>query len=156
MATGYAGDRIVIYLARKNGGYKEPEMRLWTLCFSFVYGAVGYMTYGWASENGRPWIAIAIGLGCMIAHGVSAASLATAYAMECFEGVCCFPLSSLHMLGGPRLLKLIRSTDCCRTGRSARDLLVGHQFRGLVLCAAADSSNGIWVDLHFLWLAGSA
>lgn len=53
MATGYFGDRLVIYLARKNGGYKEPEMRLWTLGFCFIYTAVGYLTYGWVAQAGE-------------------------------------------------------------------------------------------------------
>lgn len=53
MATGYFGDRLVIYLARRNNGYKEPEMRLWTLSASFVFTAVGYLAYGWAAQAGE-------------------------------------------------------------------------------------------------------
>ncbi|RAO67986.1 uncharacterized protein BHQ10_003998 [Talaromyces amestolkiae] len=85
--TGSLGDRIVIQLARRNNGYKEPEMRLWTLGFSFIYGAVGYFMYGWAAKAGESWALIAVGLGGMIAQQVSATSIATTYAMECFEGI---------------------------------------------------------------------
>jgi hypothetical protein len=88
MATGALGDVLTLRLARKNNGYKEPEMRLWTLAPAFVYGAVGYFMYGWAASEGNSWVLIAVGLGAMIAQQVSAASVATAYAMECFEGVC--------------------------------------------------------------------
>ncbi|KAJ0413903.1 major facilitator superfamily domain-containing protein [Aspergillus carlsbadensis] len=87
MATGALGDILTLHLARKNNGYKEPEMRLWTLAPSFVYGAVGYFMYGWAASEGNSWVLIAVGLGAMIAQQVSAASVATAYAMECFEGI---------------------------------------------------------------------
>ncbi|EED13270.1 MFS transporter, putative [Talaromyces stipitatus ATCC 10500] len=87
MGTGSLGDRIVIRLARRNNGYKEPEMRLWTLVFSFIYGAVGYMMYGWGANAGDSWVLIAIGLGSMISQQISAASIATTYAMECFEGI---------------------------------------------------------------------
>lgn len=86
-AVGVASDLVVIRLARRNGGVKEPEMRLWALCASFVFAAVGYQAYGWGAEEGLHWISIAIGVGCMIAHQVSACSIATAYAMECFPGV---------------------------------------------------------------------
>ncbi|EGD99090.1 MFS transporter [Trichophyton tonsurans CBS 112818] len=86
-ATGMSSDFIVMRLARRNNGIKETEMRLWTLCVSFVYAAVGYMLYGWGAHFGMHWITIAIGLGCMIAHQVSACSVATAYAMECFPGI---------------------------------------------------------------------
>ncbi|KAK5263893.1 hypothetical protein LTR99_010906 [Exophiala xenobiotica] len=86
-ATGVLSDHIVIFLARRNHGIKEPEMRLWTLCFSFVYAAVGYQLYGWGANFGMHWMTIAFGVGCMIAHQVSACSIATAYAMECFPGI---------------------------------------------------------------------
>jgi MFS family permease len=85
--TGVLSDRIVIHLARKNRGIKEPEMRLWTLCFSFVYAAVGYFMYGFGAQAGAHWMTIAFGVGCMIAHQVSACSIATTYAMECFPGI---------------------------------------------------------------------
>jgi MFS family permease len=86
-ATGVLSDHVVIFLARRNQGIKEPEMRLWTLSLSFVYAAVGYQLYGWGAEFGMHWMTIAFGVGAMIAHQVSACSIATAYAMECFPGV---------------------------------------------------------------------
>ncbi|KIW46523.1 uncharacterized protein PV06_02191 [Exophiala oligosperma] len=86
-ATGVLSDHIVIFLARRNNGVKEPEMRLWTLCFSFVYAAVGYQLYGWGANGGLHWMTVAFGVGSMIAHQVSACSIATAYAMECFPGI---------------------------------------------------------------------
>ncbi|KAI9835897.1 MAG: hypothetical protein M1819_001795 [Sarea resinae] len=85
--TGVLSDQIVIWLARRNRGIKEPEMRLWALIIPFVYAAVGYMLYGWGAEKGLHWMTIAFGIGCMIAHQVSATSIATAYAMECFQGI---------------------------------------------------------------------
>lgn len=85
--TGVLADFIVVRLARRNGGVKEPEMRFWTLCLSFVYAALGYMLYGWGAQKGMNWFTIAFGVGCMIAHQVSACSIATAYAMDCFPGV---------------------------------------------------------------------
>ncbi len=87
MGTGSLGDQVVIYMARRNHGYKEPEMRLWTLVLTFLYGGVGYFAYGWSAKNGSSWVGIAVGLAAMIAQQVSATSIATTYAMECFEGV---------------------------------------------------------------------
>lgn len=86
-ATDVLSDHIVLYLARRNGGIKEPETRLWTLCISFVYAAVGYQLYGWGAQFGDSWLTIAFGVGLMIAHQISACSVATAYAMECFPGI---------------------------------------------------------------------
>lgn len=88
MGVGSLSDWVVLVLARRNKGYKEPEMRIWTYIFPFIFGAVGYFLYGWAATNGLHWMAIAVALCCLIAQQVSITSLATAYAMECFDGVC--------------------------------------------------------------------
>ena len=56
--TGVFADTVVVFLARRNGGVKEPETRLWTLCLSFVYAGLGYLLYGWAADSGLPWIAV--------------------------------------------------------------------------------------------------
>ncbi|OQD81878.1 hypothetical protein PENANT_c024G06081 [Penicillium antarcticum] len=87
MGVGSLSDWIVLLLARRNKGYKEPEMRLWAYIFPFIFGAVGYFTYGWAATYGEHWMAIAVGLCCLIAQQVSVTSLATTYAMECFDGI---------------------------------------------------------------------
>lgn len=85
--TGCFSDYVVIYLAKKNGGIKEPEMRLWVLCFSFFYGGVGYLLYGWGAQNGSNWFAICAGLCLMIAQQVTCQSVATAYGADSFRGV---------------------------------------------------------------------
>ncbi|GKZ42308.1 hypothetical protein AbraIFM66951_001389 [Aspergillus brasiliensis] len=85
MGIGSLSDWVVVFLARRNKGYKEPEMRLWTYSIPLVLAAVGYFVYGWGATEGLHWMSIAVGLCCMIAQQVSATSIATAYAMECFE-----------------------------------------------------------------------
>lgn len=87
MGVGSLSDWVVLVLARRNKGYKEPEMRIWAYIFPFCFAAVGYMTYGWAATYGDHWMAIAVGLCCLIAQQVSITTLATTYAMECFDGV---------------------------------------------------------------------
>ncbi|OJJ82543.1 putative MFS transporter [Aspergillus glaucus CBS 516.65] len=87
MAIGTLSDTLVLTLTRRNNGYKEPEMRLYTYIFSLLLAAVGYFTYGWAATAGSHWMAVAVGLCCMIAQQVSATSIATAYAMECFDQI---------------------------------------------------------------------
>lgn len=87
MGVGSLSDWVILILARRNKGWKEPEMRLWTYIFPFIFGAIGYFTYGWAATNQDHWMAIAVALCCLIAQQVSITSMATAYAMECFDGV---------------------------------------------------------------------
>ena len=72
--TSVFGDKIVIYLARRNNGIKEPEMRLWALVPCFFYAGLGYEIYGWGAKTGSHWITIAVGIGSMIAQQVAATS----------------------------------------------------------------------------------
>lgn len=85
--VGMASDPLLIYLARRNNGVKEPEMRLYMLAPCALFAGVGYFTYGWGAQAGAHWIAIGVGIAAMIAHQVGACSIATAYAMECFPQV---------------------------------------------------------------------
>ncbi|KAJ6445405.1 polyketide synthase [Purpureocillium lavendulum] len=85
-SIGVASDHVVIALSRRNGGVKEPEMRLYMLAPCFVLAAAGYMLYGWGAQTQAHWITVAIGIGAMISHQVGACTIATAYAMDCFPG----------------------------------------------------------------------
>ncbi|KAB8261202.1 major facilitator superfamily domain-containing protein [Aspergillus pseudonomiae] len=87
MGVGSLSDWLVLVLARRNKGYKEPEMRLWAYVFPLIFAALGYFIYGWGATAGAHWMTIAVGLCCMIAQQVSATSIATAYAMECFDKI---------------------------------------------------------------------
>jgi hypothetical protein len=98
LAVGMASDPLVILLARRNGGVKEPEMRLYMLVPCALFASVGYFTYGWGAEAGSPWIIIGVGIAAMIAHQVGACSIATAYAMECFPQVNYFNRLSFTVL----------------------------------------------------------
>lgn len=46
MGIGSLSDYLVLFLARRNKGYKEPEMRLWTYTICLPLAAVGYFVYG--------------------------------------------------------------------------------------------------------------
>lgn len=139
--TGVFADTIVVFLARRNGGVKEPEMRLWTLCISFIYAGLGYMLYGWAADFGLPWIAVAIGLGAMIAHQVSACSIATAYAMDCFPGVS-------HLMFTLCALFLTNQTDLRRDRRHPGRLLVVHQLCYQSVPPILHRCYKLWASLH--------
>ncbi|KAH7062595.1 major facilitator superfamily domain-containing protein [Macrophomina phaseolina] len=84
---GPVSDLLVVALARRNAGVKEPEMRLWALCPSALYAGGGYFLYGWGAQAGAHWLTIAVGVGAMIAQQVSACAVATTYAMDCFPGI---------------------------------------------------------------------
>lgn len=47
--AGIAADKLAIYLARRNGGIREPEQRLWPLVIAGVFSAAGLIT--WVSNK---------------------------------------------------------------------------------------------------------
>lgn len=119
-------------------------MRLWVYIFPFIFGAVGYFTYGWAATNGDHWMAIAVALCCLIAQQVSITSLATAYAMECFDGVCDDLFFYL-------IYQLIPSKiDLRRAGCRAGNLLLAYQLCHLLLRTAFHRYHQLRVDVHLL------
>jgi MFS family permease len=47
--AGIAADKLAIYLARRNGGVREPEQRLWPLAIAGIFSAAGLIT--WVSRT---------------------------------------------------------------------------------------------------------
>jgi MFS family permease len=43
--AGIAADKLALYLARRNGGVREPEHRLWPLAIAGVFTAAGLITW---------------------------------------------------------------------------------------------------------------
>ncbi|KAL0254531.1 hypothetical protein SLS55_010008 [Diplodia seriata] len=84
---GPFSDALVLALARRNGGVKEPEMRLWTLWGAAgVYAAVGYLAYGWGAARGAHWAALAISgeLVVVLAICSSCINFAISYSVQPF------------------------------------------------------------------------
>ncbi|RJE18032.1 MFS transporter, partial [Aspergillus sclerotialis] len=167
MGVGSLSDYLVLYLARRNKGYKEPEMRLWSHAFGLVCAAVGYFTYGWAATAGEHWMAIAVSLCCMIAQQVSATSIATAYAMECFDRVRSLtpfvftqlqPTLTFNLFypfnpNGKRVM-LIPDPDIRRTSRSPSSLQLGGELCDLLLRATVHQRHKLRVGVYLLWDSG--
>jgi MFS family permease len=47
--AGIAADKLALYLARRNGGVREPEHRLWPLAIAGIFTAAGLIT--WVSDK---------------------------------------------------------------------------------------------------------
>jgi MFS family permease len=43
--AGTIADKLAIYLARRNGGWREPEQRLWPLAIAGIFSAAGLITW---------------------------------------------------------------------------------------------------------------
>jgi len=66
LGGGWFSDVTADWLTRRNGGIREPEMRLPTLMLSAITTPVAMIMYGVGLGTGAPWIVPVIGLGfCM-------------------------------------------------------------------------------------------
>lgn len=50
--AGWFGDKVALYFARRNGGVREPEHRLWTLAFSGLMATAGLILWGVGAAKG--------------------------------------------------------------------------------------------------------
>ncbi|KAI4090225.1 MAG: hypothetical protein L6R37_007924 [Teloschistes peruensis] len=62
---GFASDRIVRYLSKKNNGEMKPEYRLPPMIPGAFIVPIGLLIYGWTAEKHTHWIAPIVGTGCV-------------------------------------------------------------------------------------------
>lgn len=80
-------DRIILYLARRNSGIYEPEMRLWLLlAFSPLFPA-GLILLGYALGQGMSWPIVAVGGGLYSFAMTPISSAALAYLTDAYTDV---------------------------------------------------------------------
>ena len=87
LICGPLSDYIVLFLAKRNRGIYEPEMRLW-LCLAFTpLVPAGLFMFGIGLNNGAHWLVPAFGLG-ICAFGVTpASSAALTYLTDAYTDV---------------------------------------------------------------------
>lgn len=85
LCTGFFGDRLVRFLARKNHGIYEPEFRLFMLIPATIFECFGLMGYGWSAEDTKPWIAPVIFFGCLSFGSSMASTTAITYTVDCYK-----------------------------------------------------------------------
>ncbi|KAF9889383.1 hypothetical protein FE257_007493 [Aspergillus nanangensis] len=59
--SGLLSDRLVLWLAKRNGGLFEPEMRLWILLAFAPFAPAGILMFGYAIDRKDPWMIVAVG-----------------------------------------------------------------------------------------------
>lgn len=85
--SGNAADWITLQLARRNGGIREPEHRLWVLAVSGIISAAGLVTWGVGAYHGVHWVGLVFGLGMLTFGCVTGGSIAVSYNVDCFKEI---------------------------------------------------------------------
>lgn len=85
--AGPLNDQLMMFLSRRNRGWREPEFRLWSFLPSGLIMPAGLFLYGVGAANGLPWIGPIIGMG-LVGFGLAvAAALTMAYVVDCYKAI---------------------------------------------------------------------
>lgn len=77
----------MMFLSRRNRGWREPEFRLWSFLPTAIIMPAGLILYGVGAAKGLPWIAPIIGMG-LVGFGLSvAAALTMAFVVDCYTAI---------------------------------------------------------------------
>ena len=82
---GPVADWFALYLARRNGGIREPEQRLWPLFVSGIVCAAGLVLWGVGADRQVHWFGLVVGLAMMTFGAVTGGAIAVSYNVDCFK-----------------------------------------------------------------------
>ncbi|OJJ62631.1 hypothetical protein ASPSYDRAFT_657022 [Aspergillus sydowii CBS 593.65] len=84
---GPGADKFALALARRNGGIREPEHRLWPLLISGVISAAGLILWGVGADHHIHWVGLVFGLGLMTFGTVTGGAIAVSYNVDCLKEI---------------------------------------------------------------------
>ncbi|KAJ3533535.1 hypothetical protein NM208_g7943 [Fusarium decemcellulare] len=82
---GSVSDSIANYFTRRNGGIREPEMRLPALVIGTLLTFLGALMAGLTYHYHTHWIGPVVGFGVLTAGGQVGVSLSMSYALDCHK-----------------------------------------------------------------------
>ncbi|KAE8440904.1 hypothetical protein EG329_006325 [Mollisiaceae sp. DMI_Dod_QoI] len=87
LVIGPISDRSIIFLARRNGGIYEPEMRLWAMAPFVPFVPLGALMFGIALNDGKPWPVIAVGYAICLFGLTPISSIALTYITDSYTEI---------------------------------------------------------------------
>lgn len=81
---GYISDMFVLWMAKRRGGIREAEDRLWIMYPVALFSPLGMLLFGIGSNNGWAWPAPYVGLGFIGFGWGCAGDLSMAYLMDAY------------------------------------------------------------------------
>ncbi|SPO01542.1 related to HOL1, putative substrate-H+ antiporter [Cephalotrichum gorgonifer] len=85
--SGKLSDMLALRLARRNGGIREPEHRLWGLGFSAALTTGGLVMWGVGASMGAHYMVLVVGIGLVTCGVVAASAISLSYAVDCFKEI---------------------------------------------------------------------
>lgn len=90
VASAWAGtlaDSLALRLAKRNGGVREPEHRLWGLPVASVATTGGLVMWGVGASLGAHYMVLIIGIGITTFGVVCASAISLSYSVDCFKEI---------------------------------------------------------------------
>ncbi|KAJ5619472.1 hypothetical protein N7510_003456 [Penicillium lagena] len=84
---GYLSDKSIMWLANRNNGIYEPEMRIWLALPLAIISPGGILMFGLGLAHGAPWILLAMGFSCFGFSFASVGAISLSYAMDCYQDI---------------------------------------------------------------------
>ncbi|KAH8889562.1 MFS general substrate transporter [Thozetella sp. PMI_491] len=86
-AGGHLGDMVADWLTRRNGGVRDPEMRLPAMALSMITAPLALILYGVGIQHQLHWICPTIGLGLLNFSIVQGTNVALVYVIDAYRPV---------------------------------------------------------------------
>lgn len=83
--AGYLGDRIVLYLARRNSGVLEPEHRLWLFSLSLILIPGSLLLWGVGAAHHIHWFGLIFAMGVIAASNSIGVQLSVSYCIDSYK-----------------------------------------------------------------------
>lgn len=84
---GRLSDRMIIWMAKRNNGIYEPEMRLWLILLSAPFFVLGLLLFGLGIAHKQPWPVVAVGFGIVYFATTPAGSLSLTYLTDSYTEI---------------------------------------------------------------------
>lgn len=84
---GYLSDWVADYFTKRNGGVREPEMRLPAIMISVIAGPLALVLYGVGVDNKLHWIVPTIGIGLINFSITQATNVSLVYTIDSYRPI---------------------------------------------------------------------
>lgn len=83
--SGYIGDKIVLWLARRNGGVQEPEYRLWLFAVSLLLIPGSLILWGVGAAHHVQWFGLIAAMFFIAASNSIGIQLSVSYCIDSYK-----------------------------------------------------------------------
>ncbi|KAF5671979.1 transporter HOL1 [Fusarium circinatum] len=125
--SGPVGDKLVLYLTRRNNGIREPEYRLWLYAVLLLLVPGGLLLWGVGAAHQVHWSGLLIAMGILGAAITAGCQIPLSYCIDCYTE-----------LGSDAIVTiiLIRNTMSFAMGYGVTPWVTGMGYQSAFLVAA--------------------